>query len=115
MLPECAADVAVSVALGDGVALVVFRFAAAKTQLQASSARPSGSFQRHKRVALPGNKPVQLADFALVHQQLFRAHGVTVEDVALVVGAVCIPSTQISPPRSAPTTPSGSRVPAGCF
>ena len=33
VLPECAADVAVGVALGDGVALVVFRFAAAKTQL----------------------------------------------------------------------------------
>ena len=33
VFPECAADVAVGVALGDGVALVVFRFAAAKTQL----------------------------------------------------------------------------------
>ena len=87
VLPERPLDLPVGVALGHGVALIVELLALAQAELQLHATVLEVDFQRHQRVALPGDEAVQLADLAAVHEELLGAHGVAIEDVALLVGA----------------------------
>ncbi len=87
MLAERTADITVGIALGNGVTLVVFSLAAAKTKLQLHPAVLEVNLQRNERIPLTGNKTVQLADFVLVQQQLLGAHRILVENVPLIIGA----------------------------
>ncbi len=59
----------------------------AKPQLELHPAVLEIDLQGNQGIALTHHKPVQLADFLPVHQELFRAKRITVEDVALFVGA----------------------------
>lgn len=86
VLAQRAADIAIRVAFGNAVALVVLRLTAAQAELQLHPPVLEVDFQRDERVALPRHKPFQLADLALVHQKTLGTHGIAVEDVALLIG-----------------------------
>jgi len=87
VFPQCALDLPVGVPLGDGIPLVVLRFALAQAQLQLHAAVFEVDFQGNEGVPLAHDEGIQFADFALVHQELLGTHGVAVEDVSVLVGA----------------------------
>ena len=53
--------------------------------------------ERNERVALTAHQPGQLANLRLVQKQLLGPEGIGVEDVAVVVGTMCIPSAKMPP------------------
>ena len=80
-------NLAVCVALGDVVALVVVVLALAQGQHQLYAPLLEVDLQRNEGKALEGDRLIEAADLLLVHQQPLYPHGVGVEHVALLVGA----------------------------
>jgi len=80
-------DFSICVALCDRIALIVHLLASAKTKFYLDVRILEIKRQRDQRHALLCNESVQLHDLALVHKKLATAQGVTVEDIAVLVGA----------------------------
>ena len=82
-----AVDLTLGVTLGGGLTLVIELFALGKTQLDFDPGVGEIDGQGDESHAVLFDGAVQAHDLALVHEQLTRAAGILVENIALFIGA----------------------------
>ena len=80
-------NVSVCLPLGIGIALIVELLASAKPKLDLDVRARKIHGERNERISLLLDQALQTHDLALVHEQLFIAHGIAVEDVSVIVRA----------------------------
>ena len=82
---HCALDIPVGVTPCDGLALVVKLFTLAKTDAHFDPRALEIKRKGYQGISLPRNKTRKLHYLAFMKQKLFRAKGVAVENVPLLV------------------------------
>ena len=84
---EAALNLAVGFCLGDGVPLIVELFTAAQANLDLEAGALEVDLQRNQGIPLLGDQSLELHDLLLMHEQTAIAERLSVEDIAVLVGA----------------------------
>ena len=80
-------DVTVGLLFGGGIALIIQLFTAAKSHLYLDVRALEVQLQGHEGIALLRHQTEQLKDLLFVHQEAAGTKGITVEDIAVLIGA----------------------------